>query len=294
MSSQIPVSFVQQFKNNLVMLSQQKGSKLRNTVEVENVVGKYSHVDRIGAVAAQLRLSRHADTPQLDTPHSRRRLELKDYEWADLIDVQDKVRMLIDPTSDYSKSAMYAMGRAIDDNIISALFGNSVSVDSSDASSNVSLPSSQIIDEDFVTSNSDLTLEKLIRARKILLDSDVDLDSDPAFAVIDPTSLEALLKETEVTSSDYNTVKALANGQLDTFMGFKFIVSNRIPKTSEGFARALFYTKSAVKLGIGEDVVTEIDRRSDKGYATQVYARMSIGAVRVEEAKVVVAECYRA
>ena len=81
------------------MLSQQKGSLLRGVVDVKVLYGKHAYFERIGAVSAQKRTSRHADTPQIDTPHSRRRVSMVDYEWADLIDSQDRVRTLIDPTS---------------------------------------------------------------------------------------------------------------------------------------------------------------------------------------------------
>lgn len=99
MSNQITTAFVQQYSNNVQMLSQQKGSLLRNAVDVESVVGKNAFFDQVGKATAVKRVSRHADTPQIDTPHSRRRVTLVDYEYADLIDNQDKVRMLIDPTS---------------------------------------------------------------------------------------------------------------------------------------------------------------------------------------------------
>ena len=102
MSSQITEAFVQQYSNNVQMLSQQKGSLLRGVVDVESVVGKHAYFERIGAVSAQKRVSRHSDTPQIDTPHSRRRVSMADYEWADLIDQQDRVRTLIDPTSSYA------------------------------------------------------------------------------------------------------------------------------------------------------------------------------------------------
>ena len=65
------------------------------------------------------RTTRHGDTPQIDT-HSRRRVSLVDYEYADLIDNQDKIRTLIDPTSSYALAAAYALGRAQDDEIIAA------------------------------------------------------------------------------------------------------------------------------------------------------------------------------
>ena len=123
MSQQITTAFVQQYSANVQMLSQQMGSRLRDAVRLETVVGKNAFIDQIGSVTAQLRSSRHADTPQIDTPHQRRRLSIASYEFADLIDDQDKVRMLIDPTSSYAQAAAAAMGRAMDDVIITAALG---------------------------------------------------------------------------------------------------------------------------------------------------------------------------
>ena len=123
MSSQITTAFVQQYSANVQLLSQQMGSLLRDKVRVESVVGKNAFFDQVGSVTAVQKTSRHSDTPQIDTPHARRRVSLSDYEFADLIDNQDKVRMLIDPTSTYAQAAAYAIGRAMDDVIISAALG---------------------------------------------------------------------------------------------------------------------------------------------------------------------------
>ena len=114
MSSQITTSFVEQYSSNVALLSQQLGSKLRSSVDVETVVGKNAFFEQLSATAAALRTSRHGDTPQIDTPHGRRRLTLSDYEWADLIDDQDTVRQLINPTSAYAKNAAAAMARSMD------------------------------------------------------------------------------------------------------------------------------------------------------------------------------------
>ena len=124
MSSQITTSFVEQYKNNVQLLSQQMGSKLRGAVDVESVQANNAFFEQIGSTAAIKRTSRHGDTPQIDTPHARRRVSLEDYEWADLVDESDKVRMLIDPTSTYARAAAAAMGRSMDDVIISALGGS--------------------------------------------------------------------------------------------------------------------------------------------------------------------------
>jgi hypothetical protein len=94
MSNQITTAFVEQYSSNIQMLSQQKGSLLRDKVRLETVVGKNAFFDQVGSVTATVRTSRHSDTPQVDTPHSRRRVSLVDYEFADLIDDLDKVKML--------------------------------------------------------------------------------------------------------------------------------------------------------------------------------------------------------
>ena len=83
---------------------------LRNAVDSESVNGEKAFFDQVGAASAVLRTSRHADTPLVETPHSRRMVTMADYEYADLIDDQDKVRLLADPTSTYSQAAAAAMG----------------------------------------------------------------------------------------------------------------------------------------------------------------------------------------
>lgn len=120
MSTQVTTAFVQQFSSNVQLLSQQRGSLLRGAVSEESVTGEKAFFDQVGAAAAIKRTSRHGDTPLVETPHSRRMVTMDSYEWADLIDDADKVRMLIDPTSTYAQAAAAAMGRAMDDAIIEA------------------------------------------------------------------------------------------------------------------------------------------------------------------------------
>ena len=123
MSTQITTAFVEQYKSNVLHLAQQKGSRLRDSVRSETVTGKAHFFERIGSTAAQKRTSRHSDTPRMDTPHSRRKVTMDDYDWADLIDNEDKVRMLISPQSEYAMAGAWAMGRAMDDSIIAAAVG---------------------------------------------------------------------------------------------------------------------------------------------------------------------------
>jgi hypothetical protein len=120
MSVQITEAMVQQYRSTVYHLAQQKGSKLRNAVRVESITGKNAFFDQLGATAARRRTSRHADTPRMDTPHNRRRVSVEDWDWADLIDNEDQVRLLMDPASAYAEAAAMAMGRAMDDAILEA------------------------------------------------------------------------------------------------------------------------------------------------------------------------------
>jgi hypothetical protein len=290
MSTEVNKAFVQKFRDSFMHLVQQKGSRLREYVRSNtDVVGKYDHFDRLGSTSAQRITSRHSDTPLISTPHSRRRVSMEDYNWADLIDKADKVRMLADPTSEYMKAGVWAMGRTMDDVIISAMLGNSVTVDENDSSSNVALPAAQKVAVGS-GANVDMNIDKLRSAKQVLDAADVDPDL-PRCIVMKSNQFYDLLGDTAIQSSDYNTVKALVAGEIDTFMGFKFIRSERLTLDSNNDTQCVAWIHDGIGLSVGMDVKTEITERSDKNYSTQVYAQMCLGAVRIEDEKVVEIAC---
>ena len=92
MSTQITTAFVQQYRANVEHLLQQKGSKLRPFVRVESQNSEFEYYDRIGSVDAVEVTSRHSDTPLISTPHDRRQISLRDFDWADMIDRTDRIR----------------------------------------------------------------------------------------------------------------------------------------------------------------------------------------------------------
>lgn len=275
MSTQITVAFVQQYKANVLLLSQQRGSRYRNTVMTEMVTGKSAYFERVGEVSMVQATSRHDDTPQIDTPHSRRKVDLATYRWADLIDNADKVRMLIDPQSPYANLAAMAAGRQMDDVILDAAVGNAFAGET--GATTVALPTAQKV----AAASAGLTIAKLIAAKEILDEGDVD-PMIPRTIAIRPDGMTDLLGTTEVTSADFNTVKALVQGQLDTFMGFKFVMSNLVPS-----GKAIVWSRNAMALAIGSEPRVRISERDDKNYSTQVFVEMNIGATRVEDEGVV-------
>ena len=283
MSTQITTAFVNQFSSNVQLLSQQMGSKLRGAVSEESVTGEKAFFDQIGSAVAQIKTSRHADTPLMETPHARRQVSIDTYEYAELIDDADKVRMLIDPTSTYARAAAAAIGRAMDDAIITAATGTA-KTGASGGTDTTMLSANQI-----AHGSAGLTVAKLVQAKKILDNASVD-PSIPRYIAVGPEQIEDLLNNSTVTSSDYNTVKALVQGEIDTFLGFQFITSTRLAVASS--VRTCFaWAEDGIKLAVGKDVMAKIDERADKSYSTQVFYCATFGATRMEEEKVVEIAC---
>ncbi|HSH41857.1 MAG TPA: phage capsid protein [Arenicellales bacterium] len=294
MSFEVDTAFVNQYRSNVMFLAQQKGSRLRGSVMVENdVTGENYFWDQIGRVAARKVTQRHGDSPLNSTPHDRRRVSLFDYDTGDLIDQLDKVKMLIDPSSAYAQAHAWAMGRGMDDEIIDAFFGTAY--EGKDGSTSVSFPAAQQVavdnhDYDSGSGNTGLTISKLLAAKEILDSADLDPD-EPRYIAPTARQISDLLSTTEVSSADYNTVKALAEGRIDSYMGFQFIRTQRIGTDSNSYRRVPVWTQSGLGLAVGKDITARVTERSDKRFSMYAYFSMSIGATRLEEDKVVEIKC---
>ena len=209
---------------------------------------------------------------------------MDDYDWADLIDDSDKVRLLISPQSEYAKAGAYAMGRTMDDVIIAAATGNAFGGVS--GGSTIALPAGQKI----AHGSTGLTIAKLISAKEKLDAANVDPD-EARVLVCSAKQISDLLGTTQITSADFNSVKALVQGDIDTFMGFKFIRSERLGLDGNSNRQVLAFTNTSMGLALGKDIQTKISERADKNYSTQVYLCMTIGATRVEDEKVLEIAC---
>lgn len=291
MSFNVTTHFVQQYTTNVQLLLQQKGSKLRNAVTVGSYTGKAAKaVEQVGPVTAQKRTIRHGDTPLISTPADARWVFPTDYEWADLIDDQDKLRMLIDPQSSYAQNGAYALGRAIDDEIITSFFGDAKTGEN--GSTTTQFPAGQQVAVTVgSTGNTGLNLAKLREAKKILMENEVDIDNDPLFCIISAEQHDDLLNEAQAISLDYNTKPVLVDGRITAFMGFNFIHTERLPVDGSTHRRVAAFAQSGMHLGFWNDINTNISERADKGYATQVYVKGTFGATRTEEKKVVEIKC---
>ena len=283
MAETIDQYFVNQYQNTIRMLCQQADSRLEGTtIPPIKQNAEYLFWERLGATEAIELNTRHGDTPNIEQDHSRRRSEAQAYVWATLLDRSDVGRMLVDPKGPYQVAAKNAMNRRKDRIILAALGGSAYA--GKNGGTAVVLPTAQKVAHGSVG----MTIAKLLSAKQILDEGEAPVED--RYFVCPSESIIDLLGTTEITNADYNTVRALATGQIDTFLGFKFIQSELVYLENSSSTTTWYnyaYCKGAIGYGNIEDVTVRLTERADKNYAWQPYVSMDMGATRVEECMVV-------
>lgn len=298
---------MQAFAANVYQLSQQRGSRLAGYCRPETFTGKTEYFDRLGLATAVDKTGRNTDTPNLDITHSRRAVSTLTREWGTLVDRKDKVQNIHNPENEYSIAAQYALGRKKDAVILAAALGPAYTGET--GGTTTTLGTGQKIAAVSAGALSYPNMQLLRKAKRVFDAAEVVGQRVIAHAA---DFLEALLSQVEVTSADYNSVKALVSGEIDTFMGFKFIhtelASSVLATTSDADSfkwdsttglyssggtsiqatdlNAVAFVADGIILGRNPNMVARVEERPDKGYAMQVYAAEDFGATRMEEAKV--------
>lgn len=288
--STIPTWFVQQFRDQVENLPQQNTSRLRSRIreDPDNLEGKAGYFERLGLVEMQEVFDRHGDTTLTEQPHSRRRIITRTFDLASVIDRRDMRRIKVSGLpAKYEMNMRRAVGRKYDDLIIAAALGNAYSMDEDDAAATVALPAAQKI----AHGSSGLTVAKLRTAKQKLDAAEVD-EEFPRTLVCSSHQLNTdLLATTEVTSQDYNSVKALVKGEIDTFLGFKFIRSERLTLDGNGDRQVIAFAQPGIGLAKGEEIFVDVGPRRDKRVGTQVFVEMDADATRIHDDMVVEIAC---
>ena len=284
MSNEIETHRIQRYTDGITLLAQQKKSRLRDKVRNENgVKAKIEFFDQIGSTTMVEKTTRHTDTPIIEIPHRRRAVILKFYHTSDLIDEADVEEVLNEPAGTYGMTMAGAAGRKIDEVILANMFATSKTGE--DGTGTAAHPASHQI-----ASNSEgMTLAKMLEAKAILDRSEVD-EEDMRFATTRASQIEEMLNITEIGSGDYNTVRALAEGQIDTYAGWKF---NRTELVTDDATDTLcpFWAENSMLVAFGHDAKARVDVLPGKDYSTQVYYSMRVGATRMDETGVVRVNC---
>jgi len=268
--------YAQAYGQNIMQLAQQKYSKLINTVYMKpNVRGKTFFQDQIGEWDMSTKGGRNVVTPNNDPNLARRMGVMLDYHDNRMLDRGDELKCISDPRSAYTIAAARSLGRKIDDVIIAAAVSTTTA---SGETGSTTAPTTATL----AITTGNLFIQDITRM-KLALDNE-DVESEERFIVITPTLLASALNDSKITSSDYANVKALVNGQIDTFMGFNWIQSTRIAEQAN--LEGLVFQKYALCLAMAAAPMVRTDERRDISYSWQIYYELNCGAVRLEESRI--------
>lgn len=196
------------------------------------------------------------------------------------------------PTSQTFLEFKAGFNRKMDDLIITAATGTAKTGDNGAVSTD--LPTSQVISVDTGGTGSGMNLEKILDAKQLMEENEVfgqDIDGDEAYLVLNAKALRGLYDEAKITSSDYaGELQALYNGEIDQFLGFNFIRTERLAVATN--VRTCFaFVKSGIALDIWQNPKFKLSERNDYNDAAQLRGTAAAGATRLEEIKVVEIPC---
>lgn len=290
MSANDTTYFVEQYTTVLNALLQQMDARLRPYVMTGSHIGTGAAVvDQYGEINAYQPVGRNSPLLGQDVSASRRWVHPYDREIVRFVNNYDKLRMLIDPTSEFMRGVAAGMARAEDDLIISAFFATAVTGQAGDGTE----AHTNQVTVSIGGTNSGLNVDKLLRAKRLLAAAHVD-PSEEIYCAVSARQVEDLLKQAQVVSSDFNSVKPLVDGKVTRFLGINFIPTERLDIASS-IRRVPVWVKSGMHLGVWGDTITDITQRKDlSSQPIQIYSRFTKGATRVEHARVVEIQCYEA
>lgn len=268
MSYSVPVSFIQQFDQEVKQAYQQGASLLRGTVRTRTNIGaERIYFPKLGA-GESTQKARHADLVPMNLDHDRAYADMSDHYAPDYVDDLDQAKVNWNIASEYAQASGAALGRTTDRILISAM----------DATAN----RPTLAD---LGGSGSISLEVVSGMGRVMTENHVPLDRQ-RFAVISPQGLADLQQIEGVTSSDFVREQILVSGDKPAFwMGFNWIVHTMLP---EG-VRALFYHRAAVGHGICRDISTAINWIAQKD-SWLINSKMSMGATIIDEDGVFVLE----
>jgi len=252
MSKNLTNAAVIEFDNE-VKHEYQGAGKLRSTVTLRSgVVGESYKFTRMGKGIANQKATQ-ADVTPMDIEHARQTATLSNWNAPDYTDIFDAAEVNFDEKQELAQTIAKALARREDQLIIDAMTGLTFA-----ATNDGNADTARVFDDSATTN---FTLDLLRDAQGHF--QDLEVEEGELHLALRAAALQQLLEDTEVTSTDFNTVRALVNGTLDSYMGFKIhVIGTRSEGGLPGVAAdrvAYAWHKPAIGLAIGIDMKTSID-----------------------------------
>jgi len=264
----ISSAYVSEFGSDVKHAYQSMGSGLLNAVRLrDNVTGSTHRFHKMGKGLASARIPQ-TDVVPMNVTNSNATATLTDWNAAEYSDVFDLEKISYDEKRELVKTVGGAIARRAEELVLVAL----------DAGASAT----QVI-ENFGGTATGLTVAKLRRAKK-LMDA-AAVPKEDRFFLHDATGLEQLLGSTQVTSADFNSVRALVSGEVDTYLGMKFIgFEDRTEGgivTTTNVTKNFAFHKDAIGLAVGLNMRTEMTYIPEKT-SWLINGLYSAGAVGID------------
>lgn len=283
----IPQHFTQEYNQNWISRTQQEKSRLEPWIDILSFSGERKRFDRVAGSKSRRRTERAAPTPVANAASDNRWAYREFFEIpARILDKDDAINLgvLTLPTSRYVQDDAREYNRVIDDLAVDVALRPALTGEL--GTTTEALPASQII----VDGGVGLTLGKLINSTTIRNLSEVDQNGNNWVFVCGAKQLADLMNLGNVTqSSDYNNVKPLVTGEITQWMGYTFVINNRLPKVG-AVRQCVAWAKGAIQL-IKGDMTTDISIRKDLSLATQIYSLFNLGGVRIHDEAIIRVDC---
>jgi hypothetical protein len=275
---------IQEFKDAVIHLSQQSDTRVRPHVMEESSSAEYHNWDLLAATDAVERTVTDIsqDTTAIADTWTRRVSTPRVFEHTLIYEDYNKAMMAIDPQSAFTENQAMSMARAYDDVVIEACSGDATTNTNNGTLGTIAFPAGNIIGD----GTANITFDDVTAIQESFMLTEIMPDM-PKVAIVTPHQVRRLLQLTEQTNADFVQREALqrlnASGIVPNWMGFTWIVSNRLVVPGAGEHYCIFMTEEAMGLQVNMEMKVRITENPQKRYQWQVFSQFAAGAVRVED-----------
>jgi hypothetical protein len=292
---------------------QEKKPAYQGLMREERIEGEYESYDFLGTIELDQKAARFEDIPIEDMMHNRRWIHPEWYRKGLFVDKEDDIALHTDPTSDYIQALAKGVIRKENEVITASFFAN-VDGGKTPAADTFTLRDALYVYSTRITTggrtiahdvqsdytaggvSTGLTIEKLILTSQALIELDNDPD-DLFYVACAAKQRSDLLREAETQSIDTNIVRSLVAGVVNEYMGFRFVITNRIVvgasndvDSDTNVYELPVWTKEGMLFARHESPIFNVDWLPRK-QIWQISARVGMNAIRMDECKVMKIEC---
>lgn len=298
---EIPKHYVPSFGRNVMWTPQQNRSKLKMFVTNEKAEGEGAAPwDIWGETQAEEANDRYGDTPIMEVDRDRPWVFPKGYHWGTMVDTLDKLKAVLDPTSNMLQAARKALDRTMDRNIIMPAFFGPRYVGKDVATAIAAGPQvfndtlykiSNVVGSTGGATPVGMNVAKLQAVKAKFMSLEVDVDRERINLAMTSQQWANLFDDAKAINGDFVNGRPISSGSFGDLMGFNFIFVEQLPWDGVDDRWCPAWVESGMGLLEWQGQVTEMAKDPGKQYRVRPYVKFFAGATRTVEGLVLKVEC---